>query len=616
MKLAPSRRDLAEGRFAGLAELNTGRIGDARFMLGCITAVFTLVCALALLPGWLTEGRPATVGAVLICGPTALILLRTRKLSEHSAHIVLACLPLVAGLLTIAAGGGVASGAFAFLNVLVTCYAAMFFTRTRVTAHLLWSLTISATTLTITDPGNRQNGYFTTVLAITMTAAGLLMSRSMQLVWSSATHDTLTGLLNEQGIRAAIQSAPANGGWLIMCDIDRFARVNDALGRDNGDHLLRHMATNLTRLWPHAATARIAADVFAVWIPTHQASAVTAATVAAELSSLHGNYPVGDITVDVTTTAGLNAGTQVEPAVLLRQAATALRAAKHDGRTWYDWTTAMDDNYGDDLQLHAELRAALDCNELVAYYQPQVNRHSHHVVAAEALIRWQHPTRGLLGPGAFLPAAEHSPLITAITDHVLAAATHQGARWAAAGTPLPIAINLSARCLTDDALPTRMAPHLDNAGLPAHLLTVEITETAVVAQPEQARRLLTAIRKLGVRISIDDFGTGHTSLALLTDLPVDELKLDQRFVMAATSQPAATAIVTTVIDLARRLGLTTVAEGVEDQPTSNLLDELGYHTQQGFWHAKPQPATDLTDLLTAQQQTRPATQSAKAPAPA
>ena len=247
VKMAPSRRDTGEGRFAGLAELNTGRVGDARFMLGCITAVFTLVCALALLPGWLTEGRLATVGAVLICGPTTLVLLRTRKLNERAAHIILACLPLVAGLLTVAAGGGVASGAFAFLNVLVTCYAAMFFTRALVNAHLLWSLTVSATTLTITDPGNRQNGYFTTVLAITMTAAGLLMSRSMRLVWSSATHDTLTGLLNEQGIRAAIQSGPADGGWLIMCDIDRFARVNDALGRDNGDHLF---SLGLFGFWP------------------------------------------------------------------------------------------------------------------------------------------------------------------------------------------------------------------------------------------------------------------------------------------------------------------------------------------------------------------------------
>lgn len=494
------------------------------------------------------------------------------------------------------ADGGVDSAAFAFLNVFVTAYAAMFFSRRALTAHVLWSLTASGIALSATDLGNKENGYFVVVLALTMSTLAVLLSRLMRQVWTAATHDTVTSLLNEAGLRAAISGASGDG-LLLVCDINRFAKINDALGRDAGDDLLRAVSQSLTHLWSDAALARISADVFAVWLDTPDTDLDGYERVIKRVQSVQGSYPVGGITVDVTVTVGAASADGRSPTTSLRRAATALAAAKHDARPWYSWNAGMDRERSDDLQLQAELRAALANRELLLHYQPQVARGDHHISGVEALIRWQHPSRGLLGPSAFLPAAEHSPLIGDITDYVLTAACSQGAAWDATGAPLPVSVNLSARSLTDDALPARVAAHLAATGLPAHLLTVEITETALIAQPEQAERLLQAIRVLGVRVSIDDFGTGHTSLALLTDLAIDEIKLDRRFVAAAATQPSAAAVVVTIADLARRLGLHTVAEGVEDQTTTDLLDRYGYDLQQGFWHARPQPAAAITAQL-------------------
>ena len=590
---------MTAARFAGLPEIAAGRVGDARFELACLTAVYALVCWLALLPGWLSGGHGVILGMAVLASVVTAVLFRIRGISQWAAHTVLGCAPLVVAALTISAGGGVDSAAFAYLNVFVTAYAAVFLARRSFAVHLIWSLVASGSALTVTDVGNRENGYFVCVLAITMVTAGVLLARLVREVWSAATHDPLTGLLNEPGLRAAMLSSPAVG-QLIVCDIDRFALVNDALGRENGDRLLQAVARGLTSLWPAAMLARLTADVFAVWLPLTGPGHGDVTAVIQTLDTMQGAYPVGGIDIDVTFTAGTATADGSAPTVLLRRANTALTAAKGDARPWYEWTTGMDGEHGTDLQLHAELRRALQQQELVVHYQPQVGRGHHWIIGVEALIRWQHPTRGLLGPGAFLPAAERSPLIEDITDYVLSETGRQGAVWAAAGTPIPISVNLSARSLTDDTLAERIAAHLTISGLPAHLLTVEITETALVTRPEQASRLLRAIRGSGARVSIDDFGTGHTSLALLTDLPIDEIKLDRRFVAAATSQPSAAAVVQTVADLARRLGMHTVAEGVEDHATSAFLDAAGFDSQQGFWHARPEPSHAISRRLAEQ----------------
>ncbi|MDR7275684.1 putative bifunctional diguanylate cyclase/phosphodiesterase [Catenuloplanes atrovinosus] len=585
-------RRRSEIRYAGLPEVAAGGVGDARRVLFRLMSVYAVVCWLALLPGWLDDGHPAIVVVAVVVTAVAVVLSRARVLPQPVAHALLGGVPLCTAALTAAAGGGVISAAFAFLALFVTVYAAMFFSRRALTVHLTWSVVASGGALTATSVGDPHNGYYVLVLAITLTATGLLLSGLVRTVWHTATHDPVTGLLNESGLRAAILARPADG-TVLVCDIDDFSHVNDALGRDNGDVLLRAVAADLSRTWPRAAAARIGADVFAAWLPTTR----DAGALARQLVGLHGPYPAGGIDVDVTLTAGLAHTDGSAPAELLRRAAVALAAAKHDARPWHVWTAEDDRTRRDDLALQAELREAITRGELVVHYQPQVDRHHHRIVGAEALVRWQHPRRGLLGPGAFLPGAERTPLIVDITEQVLADATGQAARWRAAGTPIPVSVNVSARSLTDDGLPERIAAHLARAGLPAPLLTIEITETAIVAQPAHARRLLQAVRDLGVRVSIDDFGTGHTSLALLADLPIDEIKLDRRFVAAALSQPSATAIAVTVADLADRLHLHAVAEGVEDEAVSALMDSIGFDAQQGYHHARPQPADTVGELL-------------------
>ncbi|WP_328465718.1 EAL domain-containing protein [Actinoplanes sp. NBC_00393] len=589
---------MAVNRFGGLAAVASGRLGDARFVLACLSGVFAMVCWLALMPGWLVT-EPALVAAAVVASVAAVILALIPGIRQGVAHGVAGSMSLLAGCLTVVGRGGVDSAAFAFLPVFVTAYAAMFFNRPAFIAHLAWSLLISGAALTVTDPGNRENGFFVTVLAVAMTTSSVLLARLVRQVWYAATHDPLTGLLNEQGLRAALAADPSGAGTLVMCDINRFAHVNAALGRDQGDELLREVAGALQQVWPRAPLARIAGDVFAVWL-AQPASAELPDIILRRLAGRHGPYRLGGAQVDVTFTAGIAAADGSAPPLLLRRAATALAAAKRDGRPFQLWSPALDDARSEDLNLQAELRAGLDNGELVVFFQPQVARHTHHIIGVEALVRWRHPRRGLLSPAAFMPAAEHSPIISDITDHVMQEAIRQGSVWSSAGVPLTVSVNVSARCLTDDALPDRIAQHLLRWDLPAQLLTVEITETAVVAQPQQASRLLHAVRDCGARVSIDDFGTGHTSLALLAGLPVDELKLDRQFI-AALAQPKVAAIVATVANLAARLGIDSVAEGVEDEHASRLLDELGFTVQQGYWHARPQPAEAITAMLYARQ---------------
>ncbi|MFD1364455.1 putative bifunctional diguanylate cyclase/phosphodiesterase [Actinoplanes sichuanensis] len=571
-----------------------GRSSDPTFVLPCLTAVYAVVCALALLPGWLSAGQPAIAAAGAVSAAATVGLRRARRLPPRIVHTVLGVLPVIVAWLTLAAGGGVDSASFCFLNVFVTAFAAMFLHRRAFVAHLTWCLASCGTALSLTDLGNRENGYFVLVLAITMTVSGLLLGGLVRDVWSAATHDPLTGLLNEQGLRAAMNAT--GPGLLVTCDIDRFSDINAAVGRDGGDQVLTHVAATIRRLWPDAMLARPAGDVFAAYVPGIT-SDIHVEDIVEQAQRLHQVYIVKGLPVDVTVTAGAVVHDDTDPSTALRRAAAAVSRARLDNVACQLWTTALDDEHRDDLHLLADLRAGLRRGELLLHFQPQVAAHTHHVVAAEALVRWQHPTRGLLGPAAFLPAAERSPLMNELTDHVLAEATRRAAGWHAGGFAVPVSVNISARSLTDHALPERIAAHLATSGLPAHLLTVEITETAVMSRPDQAAHLLERIRALGVRVSIDDFGTGNTSLALLTDLPLDEVKLDRKFVAAATAQPRAAAVVTGIAELAQRLGLHTVAEGVEDTATSALLDTVGFDLQQGYLHARPEPAADFLTRL-------------------
>jgi EAL domain-containing protein (putative c-di-GMP-specific phosphodiesterase class I) len=249
------------------------------------------------------------------------------------------------------------------------------------------------------------------------------------------------------------------------------------------------------------------------------------------------------------------------------------------------------------LALVEELRAALTTGQLVLHHQPQVDVRTGRTLGAEALVRWAHPVRGLLGPAQFLPLAEAHGLMGALTDEVLRQAVAQAADWRRRGLDLRISVNLSASNLLDTDLPHRVAGLLADAGLPAESLVLEVTETVLMGDAERSLAVVTALTALGLTVSIDDFGTGYSSLSYLRDLPVAELKLDRSFTADLLEDPRTEAIVASTIDLAHRLGLRVVAEGVEHDATLARLARLGCDESQGYLHSAPLPADRLADWL-------------------
>ena len=252
------------------------------------------------------------------------------------------------------------------------------------------------------------------------------------------------------------------------------------------------------------------------------------------------------------------------------------------------------------LALAGEFRQAIDSGELVAWYQPKVDVATGRIVGAEALARWIHPVRGLVRPDDFIPIVEQTSLLRPMTRHMLRSAIERCAAWHAAGFPLSVAVNLSPRNLLDEDLPRSIRSMLDDAGLPATALTLEITESAMMADPERAIAILGELRALGIRVAVDDFGTGHASLAYLKRLPVDELKIDKSFVLNLETDASDQSIVRSTIELAHELGLTCVAEGVETAWAFEWLGAQGCDLAQGFLFSAAVPADEFDRLLRAQ----------------
>jgi EAL domain-containing protein (putative c-di-GMP-specific phosphodiesterase class I) len=275
----------------------------------------------------------------------------------------------------------------------------------------------------------------------------------------------------------------------------------------------------------------------------------------------------------------------------------ALRAAKQANAPWMSYAPTQEGFDADRLTLVAELRHAIDDDQLVLHYQPKIDTTDGAVTSVEALVRWQHPTRGLLPPGAFVPAAESTELIVGLTDWVVDRACAQSAAWQAEGISLPIAVNVSARCLRDHEFADRMLAALQRHGVASDLITIEITETAVISDPDRAAATLRRLAERGMGVAIDDFGVGYTSLAQLDHLPISELKIDREFVASMARGADGDAVVRAVVSLGHGLGMTVVAEGVEDDTTLSLLAEIGCDVAQGYAIARPAPAADFEDWL-------------------
>ncbi len=423
-----------------------------------------------------------------------------------------------------------------------------------------------------------------------------------------ALHDALTGLPNRRRFTEALDAALADGAQVgvLLLDLDRFKDVNDALGHGLGDAVLRVVAARLRAAFPaDVLVARLGGDEFAVLVGgVASPDAVVGAAVAVRYA-LEEPALVGEVEVDVeasvgSATAPLDGS---DSASLLQRADVAMYRAKEQRSGHEPYLASLDRSSAERLALYADLRRTIAAEQLDVHFQPSVDPVTGEVVAAEALVRWQHPTRGPVSPEDFIPLAERSGLIAALTTQVLRRSLAELAELRAAGLLQRVAVNLSPRVLLDLSLPAQVEGMLAAAGVPPGALTLEVTESAVMADPERALLVLVALDRVGVHLSVDDFGTGYSSLSYLRTLPVREVKIDRSFVDRLAVEGAASApdriIVRSTIELAHALGLTVVAEGVEDAATLELLGQWGCDSAQGFFMARPLTAAGLRAWLAA-----------------
>jgi diguanylate cyclase (GGDEF)-like protein len=417
-----------------------------------------------------------------------------------------------------------------------------------------------------------------------------------------ARRDPLTQLRNRlamvENVQSRLDDAAGSGVTIAMIDIDGFTEINEVLGHANGDRFLQHVAAIVVdAVDGTGTTARIGADQFAIARST-DAEPSTDIVLDRIRHALLDELEIDGVTVTAEITVGrVDGDTATDAAELLRRAGVALRAAKQANAPWMTYDAEQEGFDADRLTLVAELRHAIDDGQLVLHYQPKIDTADGAVTSVEALVRWQHPVRGLLPPGAFVPAAESTELIIGLTDWVVDRACAQAAAWKSEGISLPIAVNVSARCLRDHEFADRMLAALQRHDVTSDLLSIEITETAVISDPERAAATLRRLAERGMGVAIDDFGVGYTSLAQLDHLPISELKIDREFVATMTRGADGDAVVRAVVSLGHGLGMTVVAEGVEDDATLSLLAEIGCDVAQGYAIARPAPAADFERWL-------------------
>jgi diguanylate cyclase (GGDEF)-like protein len=423
--------------------------------------------------------------------------------------------------------------------------------------------------------------------------------RSFNEVKLEARTDELTGLANRRALLTRAQTvlaaaSPSRPVALLLLDLDGFKEVNDSLGHPAGDDLLRQVGPRLrSALRAEDVLARLGGDEFAVVVPdTSRAEAQALAHRLREL--LLEPFTVEGIRLHVGVSIGVSTAPVPAASVqeLLRSADVAMYTAKSAREGVHVHVPDAAKSAGDRLRTMEELRTALTNDELVVFLQPQVDLRDGTVVGAEALVRWQHPTRGLLTPADLLPAAEQAGLLGPLTDQVLELALAAAGRWWT-DQPVAVSVNLTAANVTDLDLPSKISSALRRHALPARALTLELVEDTLMADPERGRAVLGDLRRLGVRTSIDDYGTGYSSLAYLRNLPADELKLDRSLTADVDRDPRASAIVRHTVALAHELGLSLVAEGVEDLATGTVLAALGCDVAQGYAIARPMPVEEF-----------------------
>jgi diguanylate cyclase (GGDEF)-like protein/PAS domain S-box-containing protein len=428
-----------------------------------------------------------------------------------------------------------------------------------------------------------------------------------------ALHDALTGLANRTLFRSLVDHAvkprrrtDARAAVLVM-DLDGFKEINDSLGHAAGDDLLVELGRRLkAALRASDTVARLGGDEFGVLLPNARIPADVLRAVTRMQAAVGSPITIQGLSLSLEASIGIalypDDGKDVE--TLLQCADGAMYHAKREKSGWafYDPSRVRHDIAR--LTLTNDLRRALDQRELVLYYQPKAILADGEVHAVEALLRWNHPVRGLVGPDEFIPMAQQTSLIKPLTLYVIDEALRQCRSWQDDGLRLAIAVNLSARNLVDPDFPTQVAGLLERWHVESALLEFEITESAMLADPLRTKVILEQLSAMGIRLSVDDFGTGYSSLAYLKRLPVNEIKVDRSFVMNMDEDEDDATIVRSTIDLGRNLGLDVVAEGVENEQVWERLKALGCTAAQGYYLSRAIPAPELRTWLVERRRTR------------
>jgi diguanylate cyclase len=422
-----------------------------------------------------------------------------------------------------------------------------------------------------------------------------------QRILKLAYEDPLTDLANRSKfsdlLARAIDRCTTEGGGLsiLVMDLDRFKYVNDTLGHGVGDHVLRQVGERLSRAVANAeCVARLGGDEFAILM--HRRGHDDLSSVArAIMASLETPFLYEDQPLDIGTSIGIahfpEHGRDAQ--TLVRNADIAMYVAKRNKAGYAIYDPNYDSSQQEHLSLLGELRRAVEQNELRLYYQPKVSLTSANVSSVEALLRWEHPERGLMAPATFIPFAEHTGYIKVLTRWVLRESIRQCGEWLRAGLRLQVSVNISARDLMNRDLPDLVSELLAEYAVPANLLCLEITESGFMDDPAHAQKVLDRLAGLGLQLSIDDYGTGYSSLSYIMRLPVQELKIDRSFISRMVGNDEVSTIVRSTIELGHNLGLKVVAEGVEDADGWQMLQKLGCDDAQGFFMAPPLSPSDL-----------------------
>lgn len=535
--------------------------------------------------------------------------------------VALAAGTLMIATVQLASGAPSAAGAYGIVYILCVIYAVLFLGTIDMVLQVC--LVIAAQIVTLDRLGSFEpadtRGLAAHVfvnIVVSLGVAGVMAHHLRRRRWAErdveaqSRTDSLTGLANRAALVERLDAATTHhtgSSALLLIDISAFGDVNETFGADVGDHLLRVVGRRLAAaVRQRDLVARIGGDEFAVLLMTEpgaHAGQFARQTADRLLAAVSEPFEVEGIALAVEARTGIAVTTAGASSLdLLRQADLAVDQARYDSRSVATVTRVPPRRSPDRLALLADVRRSLVSTPdersgiLIPFFQPVVAVDSGQIVGAEALVRWLHPTRGLMAPAAFLPLVERTSLIRELTSHMLTGALQACASWRAAGMALSVSVNVSARDLGDPGLVETIAAGIAEAGVPASALTVEITETALMNDVTQASGVVAQLRTLGTGVSVDDFGTGWSSLTHLQRLPVTELKVDRSFVTDALANSEAATIVAATIGLGQALGLSVVAEGVEDAATFGWLADLGCDLAQGWHFGRPMPEGDFTAL--------------------